>query len=390
MIDQKPIISIVIPTRNRQKYALSCVKSILSIPDDRLEIVLHDNSLDNSLEYSIQELRDSRVKYYYNDSEMSTVHNFDYGMDYATGEYICYIGDDDCVTKDIVKISEWALKQNLDALIGTYLVNYNWPKKDKSSSFTIYPFNSKIKKVNVKSELTDFLQKGGVYYLKHDLPRVYHGIVRKQCFDKVKDKLGYYFGGLTPDIFASISVSCVAQNVMKIDYPLTVAGSSSESDQTHRTDKARNTKLKDAPHFRGRGEYTWSEIIPDVYSGETIWAESSIKALEEMGCSGIIKANLNKINLLATILKANPHQFEEVYNYAERKSLDKEYSSLKVKVSWKIYAMKINDFLSKVKNRFMKLIFAQKTIRVFDLENIELAVDYLENYLEKRKPKFLK
>ena len=49
-----PLLSIVIPTKNRQKYALSIIQTILSIKDYALELVIQDNSDTNELENSIK------------------------------------------------------------------------------------------------------------------------------------------------------------------------------------------------------------------------------------------------------------------------------------------------------------------------------------------------
>ena len=43
------LLSIVIPTRNRQKYALQSVQQIYDVTDDAVQIVVQDNSDDNSL-----------------------------------------------------------------------------------------------------------------------------------------------------------------------------------------------------------------------------------------------------------------------------------------------------------------------------------------------------
>ena len=59
-----PLLSVVIPTRNRAECAVSAVRSLLSIPSERLQIVVHDNSDNQRLHDSIQPLlHDARVVY---------------------------------------------------------------------------------------------------------------------------------------------------------------------------------------------------------------------------------------------------------------------------------------------------------------------------------------
>ena len=60
--------------------------------------------------------------------------------------------------------------------------------------------------------------------MKFNLPKLYHGLVRRRCLQAIHEKTGAYIGGLSPDIFASLSIACVAQRVMVTDYPLTIPG----------------------------------------------------------------------------------------------------------------------------------------------------------------------
>ena len=45
----KYLLSVVIPTRNRQKYAIDSILQIQRVTDERVQIVVQDNSDDSSL-----------------------------------------------------------------------------------------------------------------------------------------------------------------------------------------------------------------------------------------------------------------------------------------------------------------------------------------------------
>ena len=51
------LISVIIPTRNRQLYAKAAVRQIISI-SDKIEVIVHDNSDDESLRDSLKDLMD--------------------------------------------------------------------------------------------------------------------------------------------------------------------------------------------------------------------------------------------------------------------------------------------------------------------------------------------
>ena len=60
-----PLLSILIATKNRQKYCLSAVESILMLSDDNIEVIVQDNSDDTNLENLISNL--------FNDLKLSIV-----------------------------------------------------------------------------------------------------------------------------------------------------------------------------------------------------------------------------------------------------------------------------------------------------------------------------
>ena len=376
----KPLLSIIIPTRNRMIYAISAIQSILKIEDKRIELIVQDNSTNNELEIYIEEnINDNRLIYHYDSREMSTVHNFNKSMDFVHGEYICFIGDDDGVNAEIIDATAWAKHNQLDALIGSGRIGYQWPNDRYSGKLIIYPYSGKTRRVNMEEELDRFLQSGGVYYLKYDLPKVYHGILKRECFDKVKDKLGYYFGGLSVDIFSSVALSLVAQNVVAIDYPLTIAGSSAASEQTHRTEESKRLDLKDAPHFRARGAYTWSEKVPAVYSGPTIWAESGIKALEEFGRFDLIE-RIDEFSLAASISFFSPiHEQTILREYLNE---DKSYL-IKLKYKYTKLLFHFIDIRHRAVSRIHRIRIGRSAVTYSNLNTIEDAVSTFQEHLMK-------
>ncbi len=99
-----PLLSVVIPTRNRQKYAISSIVSILRIPDPYLEIVVQDNSDSRDLQELLRRnVQDSRLRYNYTPDPLSFIGNFNEAVRLATGDYLCFIGDDDGVNPEIME-----------------------------------------------------------------------------------------------------------------------------------------------------------------------------------------------------------------------------------------------------------------------------------------------
>jgi glycosyltransferase involved in cell wall biosynthesis len=303
---REPLLSIAIATRNRIPYAISAIDSILAIPDDRLELVVQDNSDSRELEsYVKSNIKDSRFRYRYTPPPFSSIDNFNAVIDLAQGEYVCMIGDDDGINPDILKAARWARKYNYDSLSIKTSSFYLWPDTGLSStaftkveggSLSIQQFTGKVLESEPEKELRSLLKNGGLYYLDYKLPKIYHGLVRRSCLNEVKNITGNYFAGLSPDIYGSVSLSCVVDRVAYVDYPLTIAGHCRVAEETHHIKNAHLRPLSQAPHFRDRGEYKWSELVPEIFIGEAIWVDSAIAALKDMGRDDLIRElNLPKL-----------------------------------------------------------------------------------------------
>ena len=146
----------------------------------------------------------------------------------------------------------------------------------------------------------------------------------RTCLEKVKSKTGSYLGGLSPDIFASISIACIANKLYVTNYPLTISGVCGVSASiVEGLLKKNSKKLEDAPHLKNRGNYEWSEIVPRIYCAETIWADSAIAALKSMGRNDLI-AKIPYHKLLAHCININPEISNEVLMKLKELSFSKK------------------------------------------------------------------
>lgn len=110
MIDEKPLVSIIVPVYNAEKYLPHCIESIQNQSYRNLEIILvDDGSRDSS-----PELCDS---YAANDSRITVIHQENggiakaqnTGLDAAHGEYIAFADNDDILDRRNIELLLHAL-----------------------------------------------------------------------------------------------------------------------------------------------------------------------------------------------------------------------------------------------------------------------------------------
>lgn len=324
MESKSPLISIVIATKNREYYCIEAIKSILSIKSDKIQVSVADNSDTNQIKIFVDSISDSRLSYVYDNSPTSAIGNFNRAMDLASGEYICMIGDDDGINPEIIDIADWALKNNIDALNGNVVANYRWDgtgapdtffTKMTGSTLTITHFTGLAEFVNTEEALQVFMKNGCTNYADYNLPRLYHGIVKRKHFDAIKAETGDYLKGLSPDIYSSVTLASKINKFVLLDYPITIPGVCGQSASVIEGQKKSNSrKIEDIPSLKNRGEYVWSKYVPRFYCVQTIWADSGFAALKELNREDLIE-KFSRHGLYGKILIADFSLRSYVYKH---------------------------------------------------------------------------
>jgi len=294
-----PLLSVVIPTRNRIKYAISAIESILTFTTDiRLELVVQDNSDSRELQQYVDEnIRDNRLRYNYTSTTLAYIQNFDKAIALSKGEYICIIGDDDGINPEIMSAVCWAKEKGVDVISVMGNPFYLWPGTDiKSTIFTKIeggllripePFDGSFRPFDVILNVKKYLQTN-VSGSEIQFARLYHGIVRRSCLEQIFVRTGSYMKGLCPDIYASMVLSEVAKNAFVTSYPLTISGACNASATVESMTGKHEGALDRAIHLRGLNGYTWDVLVPRFYSPETIWADSALAALRHIGRADLV------------------------------------------------------------------------------------------------------
>ena len=362
-----PILSIIIPTKNRVQYLKDCLISSLLIQESNIEIIVHDNSDDpNQVKELVDELNDKRIKYYYTDQKLSQTENSELALSYASGEYITFIGDDDSVCTSITRLAYNMKKYNIESC--TYSIpKYYWEdlRNNVKNLCTLeYSKNSgKIHKKNSKKILYRSL-KHGMYDIT-DLARVYHGIVSRKLLYFIKDKCKSFFPGPSPDMANATVVSLYSNNHFHVDIPMIVSGYGKNSAGGMGRRNLHKGSLKGNFQLRDDVEQNWNPKIPKLWMASTIYPQSASTALISCGEDKL----LNKMNYGAIY-------FETIWHDSDSKSVVKN-----IKKRFKDYVGYYLHFF----NRALKKIFYKKEKVYSSYDNISLveATEVINNYANK-------
>lgn len=104
-VSSVPLVSVIVPVYNVEKYLACCLDSIIGQTHQNLEIILiNDGSTDSSGEICQQYAeKDPRVRVLTQKNQgLSAARNT--GLDYMTGEYIVFVDSDDYIAPGMVEI----------------------------------------------------------------------------------------------------------------------------------------------------------------------------------------------------------------------------------------------------------------------------------------------
>ena len=123
-----PNVSVIVPVYNVEDYIERCMESLINQTLKDIEIiVVNDGSTDKS-ETKIKKYLDKypdKIKYFVKENGgLSDARN--YGMQYATGEYIAFLDSDDYVDITLYeKMYKIAVEQNCDYVECNFIWKYD-------------------------------------------------------------------------------------------------------------------------------------------------------------------------------------------------------------------------------------------------------------------------
>lgn len=369
------LLSVVIPTRNRQYYAINTVKQILSVTQRNVQIVVSDNSDDLSLKKMLNDLGEDRVKYQFIRERISGVDNYGNGISLCDGKYVCCIGDDDGVFGEIQNVVKWADDEEILAVKPGIQAAYIWPntvEMYKTGCLSLERVSEKVEHINPKKELVEFLKTGCIDFPEARLVKAYHGIVRRDLFEEIYRNTGCYCGGLSPDIYLSVALSLLVDDLVCLDIPLTIFGACKQSTTGDSLNKVNVGKLEEAPHFVGQA-YEWSDKVPRFYCGMNIWADSALHALADMKKTEMIKLfsveHLTSFCLVQYVDYSSEIMENFEQNHGDRGLLDEFLKRDKIDYKKKIFKNHIRNrkiifgLYKKIRDSYYKITNSQSFVQ---------------------------
>lgn len=322
-----PLLSIVVPTHNRAAYAISCIEAVLSFADPDLQLVITDTSTDRRLHEALHDgsfpfLADPRFVYRKLDEPSNLTKNHNDALALAEGEYVCVIGDDDCITNAAIDAARWASAHKTPIVSQTASSNYAWPDfrsllagRGHAARLYVPRKVDPPKWRDSEAELRSALDRG--LQGTEGLPRCYHCVVRRDLLEKVRERTGAYFHGSSPDMSGAVSLACLVERYVEVDIPLTILGASGGSNSGRSAMNTHKGDLAAEAQTNAFEQHGWTVGVPRFFAVETVWAHAGLTAIEKLRPDLVPLFNYA---LLAALCKLRHPEYGQVSDEAVREA----------------------------------------------------------------------
>lgn len=137
-----PKVSVIVPIYNVEKYLEKCINSLLSQTLENIQIILvNDGSKDNSGNIAKEYEKNNKDRVIYVEKEnggLSDARN--YGLKYATGDFIAFLDSDDYIEKNAYEeMYNKAIEENADYVECDFI----WEFPNKIRVDKQYPYKNK-------------------------------------------------------------------------------------------------------------------------------------------------------------------------------------------------------------------------------------------------------
>jgi glycosyltransferase involved in cell wall biosynthesis len=128
----KPLVSIIVPVFNAERYLKNCLDSLIAQTLNEIEILcINDGSTDNSLEIlSDYSKKDSRIRIF-NQKNAGPGMARNTALDNAKGEYIYFLDSDDYITSDYLQGLYDIAKETGSAIVVNPVIILSYPNMQK-------------------------------------------------------------------------------------------------------------------------------------------------------------------------------------------------------------------------------------------------------------------
>lgn len=222
-----PLITVIIPTRERIETLRSTVSTALDQKSRRFEVLVSDNASSDGTTEFVSSIADQRLRYVNTGRRLSMSANWDFALEHARGEYVVVIGDDDAVLPGALDRLIIDMERNPSDVYSWPKHVYVWPDSERGAYVESFAAQVGGRSLDLAERSMRVLAMGG--WGHYALPSMYHSLVARRIPDEMRQRFGHVYHAALPDVFMALCVPAFATMAWDVGYSVTAHGRSSKA-----------------------------------------------------------------------------------------------------------------------------------------------------------------
>lgn len=228
---------IIIPTRNSSdtlKYTLkTCIEQL---DYNNYTIIVSDNNSSDNTKTMVEGFNSKQIQYINTFKDVAMNKNWEFALNYALSHYdsgyITYIGSDDGITPEALKITNDLINKYHEDVVYCCRPTYTWPLKSEDTELGDGEIYFKLSNHTYIKKSSSYLEQMAIGKRRYsELPSIYYSFININLIQHIisTSKDGLFFTGIAPDVYSAITITSQCESFLYVEYPLTLAGISTNS-----------------------------------------------------------------------------------------------------------------------------------------------------------------
>ena len=304
----RPILSILIPTRNRARYVAYAIQSALGISDSGVEILVSNNCSEDDTRAICRSFIDPRLRVFDTDRLLPMHANYESLIQRATGEWIYFLGDDDAIMPHAAAyLRHITLRHPLCEALVTPRAYYFWKNAEDSSGGIAVKcvFENYERWRDSKQCLIDLLDCKTNYFSS---PQNYSGGFQRRSLIRrvLNSQNGIYYKSVTPDAYSALMGCLHTYRFLESGIPVAWVGTSDGKERSSDVKSETKDRIQDFFGLHNEDDLIIHRSLGDLryYTLPLIFYEAYLSAIPTTSYK-----ELNRDRLLYLLADAK-HVFE--------------------------------------------------------------------------------
>lgn len=222
-----PLFSVVIPTRDRPHTLPHAVATVLAQDFRDFELLVIDNCSAVPAERLLAAQSGPHLRILVPPRRLPMHENWEFGLAATRGRYILFIGDDDGLMPDGLRLAAGLLRGSEAELLCWLPHDYKWPDAAMAAGQLRVQFGALAGPLDLAAHLQrHYALSGPETYLTS----IYHGLVSRQLVDRIRQRQGgRYFVDPVCDIESEILNALYGRSALVSQRPVSMNGHSGGS-----------------------------------------------------------------------------------------------------------------------------------------------------------------